>query len=485
MVPIDSYAAIHLQRSLLMSNKFNANALNDYSRSYARRIAADFYQQHTTISGSQILSLTPINQINLLVIGTLSTKWQADAEKFRSPYFDFTHADVEEALQHFMNVVSQHISVRREHLEPLLADAVRRTIILIFDPRAYFDELLRNQPEFTLTADSLKQISRFTKINQFISAHLTQRMNGKPFIYVNQAIGYLDEAFSQKAHEIEHYDKFVSIFSEKVPMDVSALLRSHVPDSIPPGPSRSFFDMATESAVPPAPLVAPSTDTSGVDASGVEQPNVPATTVPESANAPVQPEPATAMPETPKELTPSVDDTTATTPSPVATTSADSSSSATTPGGPMFLGGDSGPEPVAPISQPSQLPTGGISQPSVGQTNDALNVGGTDDDELITLNDILRGKTPATTESVAETFTHAPIESVGRSISLNQKFRFINQLFSGNTAAYNQAVAELDTLNNYGQALDLIQYRYASQYSWDMNSDEVNELIDILKRRFA
>lgn len=480
MVPIDSHAAIHLQRSLLMSNKFNANALNDYSRSYARRIAADFYQQHPTISGSQILSLTPINQINLLVIGTLSTKWQADAEKFRSPYFDFTHADVEEALQHFMNVVSQHISVRREHLEPLLADAVRRTIILIFDPRAYFDELLRNQPEFTLTADSLRQISRFTKINQFISAHLTQRMNGKPFIYVNQAIGYLDEAFAQKAHEIEHYDKFVSIFSEKVPMDVSALLRSHVPDSIPPGPSRSFFDMATESAVPPAPLVAPSVDASDV---------LPATnTAP--ADAPTQSEPATPTLETPNEsaVASTVDMSAATTsaattvadPSPVATTSADSSS-----GGPMFLGGDSGPEPVAPISQPSQLQTGGISQPSVSQTNDTLNVGGTDEDELITLNDILRGKTPATTESVAETFTHAPIETVGRSISLNQKFRFINQLFNGNTAAYNQAVAELDTLNNYGQALDLIQYRYASQYSWDMNSDEVNELIDILKRRFA
>lgn len=479
MIPIDSHAAIHLQRSLLMSNKFNANALNDYSRSYARRIAADFYQQHTTISGSQILSLTPINQINLLVIGTLSTKWQADAEKFRSPYFDFTHADVEEALQHFMNVVSQHISVRREHLEPLLADAVRRTIILIFDPRAYFDELLRNQPEFTLTADSLKQISRFTKINQFISAHLTQRMNGKPFVYVNQAIGYLDEAFAQKAHEIEHYDKFVSIFSEKVPMDVSALLRSHVPDSIPPGPSRSFFDMATESAVPPAPLVAPGADAPGVDTPNTGQPDVPADTTTVPADAPAQPDPVTVTPETPKERPLSVADTTMATTS-AATTSADSSS-----GGPMFLGGDSGPEPVAPISQPSQLQTGGISQPSVGQTNDTLNVGGTDDDELITLNDILRGKTPATTESVAETFTHAPIETVGRSISLNQKFRFINQLFSGNTAAYNQAIAELDTLNNYGQALDLIQYRYASQYSWDMNSDEVNELIDILKRRFA
>ena len=221
-----------------MSNKFNANALTEYSKSYARRIASDFYQSHSVISGQQILSLTPISQINLFVISTLSEKWRADAEKFRSPFFDFTDADVQEALQNFMNVVSQHISVRREHLEPLLVDAVRRTIVMTFDPRSYFDEIVRSQPDFTLTADALKHVTRYTKINQFIPAYLAQRMNGKSFIYVNQALNYLDEAFTQRGHELEHYDKFVALFSEKVPMDVSALLRSHVPDSIPPAPAR-------------------------------------------------------------------------------------------------------------------------------------------------------------------------------------------------------------------------------------------------------
>ncbi|GAB3565717.1 hypothetical protein GCM10027578_13690 [Spirosoma luteolum] len=420
-----------------MSNKFNANALNDYSRSYARRIAADFYQQYPTINGQQILSLTPISHVNLLVVSSLSDKWQADAAKFRSPYFDFGNAEVEEALQQFMNVVSQHISIRREHLEPLLIDAVRRTIILIFDPRAYFDELLRSQPDFTLTAPALKQISRYTKINQFITTHLTQRMNGKPFVYVNQALGYLDEALTQKAHELEHYEKFVQVFSEKVPMDVSALLRSHVPDSIPPGPARSFFDSVTEPAVPPAPLVAP---------------DVPAMTPP-----------AAAAPAAPAET------------------------SDTTSGGPLVLDASTpGPEPVAPISQPSPMPSGAISQPE--KTDVPFKTAETVADAVPTLNDQLREKAAAETAepaSVAESFTRAPIESVGRSISLNQKFRFINQLFNGNGTAYNQAIEEIDTLNNYGQALDLISYRYASQYMWDMSSDEVSELVEILKRRFA
>ena len=444
-----------------MSNKFNANALTEYSKSYARRIATDFYQQHATINGEQILSLTPVSQINLFVISSLSDKWKADAEKFRSHYFDFANADVQEALQNFMNVVSQHISVRREHLEPLLVDATRRTIIMIFDPRAYFDEILRSQPEFMLTAAALKQITRFTKINQFIPVHITQRTKDKPFVYANQAIGYLDEALAQRGHELEHYDKYVALFSEKLPMDVSALLRSHVPDSIPNGPARSFFDTVAEPAVPPAPLV-PTEATPDTVAPAI----------------PPQLEPTASVSTSKEEVREALQE--------VSDHPKPETADVATAGGPMFLSGESGPEPVAPISQPSQLPTGAISQPSLSEANQPI----IPIEAPTTLNDTLRET--VSTESpdsqvttVAETFHRAPIESVARSISLNQKFRFINQLFNGNASAYNQAVEEIDTLSSYGQALDLISEQYALQYLWDMNSDEVSELIDILKRRFA
>lgn len=450
-----------------MSNKFNANALTEYSKSYARRIATDFYQHHATINGEQILSLTPINQINLLVISGLSDKWKADAEKFRSHYFDFAHTDVQEALQHFMNVVSQHISVRREHLEPLLTEATRRTIVMIFDPRDYFDEILRDQPEFMLTAGALKQITRFTKINQFIPAYLTQRLKDKPFVYANQAIGYLDDALAQRGHELEHYDKYVALFSEKLPMNVSALLRSHVPDSIPNPPARSFFDTITESAVPPAPLVPAEATPDSVTPAIPPQPDPTASAHAHTTEATetVQQEVRDALEEISEHPTPQSADTTS---------------------GPLFLNGNSGPEPVAPISQPSQMPTGAIPQPTLPAFDQPLVAV----EAAVTLNDTLRETTSAElsggqVSTVAETFHRASIESVARSISLNQKFRFINQLFNGNTSAYNQAVEEIDTLDTYGQALDLISDRYASQYLWDMNSDEVSELVEILKRRFA
>ncbi|TAE32867.1 MAG: hypothetical protein EAZ91_03080 [Cytophagales bacterium] len=384
-----------------MSNKFHQSALTEYTRSYARRVCADFFSNHTFISGKQILNLTPIGQINMFIVSNLFDKWKTDAEKFRSPYFDFTHPEVEEAMRAFMNVVSQHIAVRREHLEPMLADALRRTLTLIFDPRYYFDDLLRNQPDFTLTSDAAKQIVRYTQINKFVPTYLMERMNGKPFMYVNQALNCLDEVLSQRGHELERYERYVAILSEKVPFDLGSMLRTS-PDSGNGSPARSFFDTELDTTPPAIPntVAAP---TKPVIAEKAE---------PVVIDRP-EPEPARA---------------------------------------------------ATPVAPPPTAPKPAYEAPRMS---------------------LQMTPQPEEPTSVADAFHRAPIESIGKSISLNQKFRFINQLFSGSSTAYAQAVEELDQMENYGQALDLISYRYASQYLWDMSSDEVSELVEILKRRFA
>jgi hypothetical protein len=395
-----------------MSNKFNNNALNEYSKSYARRIAADFYSAHPTISGKQILNLTPIQQVNLFVVSTLFDKWKGEVEKFRSPFFDFSNPEVEEALRSFMNVVSQHIAVRREHLEPLLADATRRTLIALFDPRFYYDDLLRNQPDFTLTADNLKHITRYTQVNKLIPHALEQKMNGRPFVYVNQALGFLDEILTQRAQDLERPEKYVALFSEKVAMDLSTLLRSQVTDNFAPA-AKSFFDLEDEAPKQNPALVPP-------------------------APAPIaSPQPAVAE--------------------------------AVHSSGPVVLNGSS--YAAEPAVAPAVETTAPVAQPSVLPADDPMPtvmVSAPTPDSVATLGDSLQ-KTSG---------------SIAKSISLNQKFRFINQLFNGSAEAYNEALTELDQMTSYGQALDLISYRYANQFMWNMDSDEVSELVEVLKRRF-
>ncbi|RRA98881.1 hypothetical protein [Larkinella rosea] len=400
-----------------MSNKFNASSLTEYCKSYARKVAGDFFAHHTVISGQELLKLSPVSQVNLFVISSLSDKWRSDAERFRSPFFDFEHPDVRQAMQVFMNTVSQHISVRRENLEPLLADATRRTLILLFDPRHYFDEALRNQPDFSLTADAAHLLTRYTQINKFVPAALEERMKGKSVVYVNQALNWLDEILMQRGRELEKPEKYIPLFSEKVLLDPGMLLRKSSYDSLPaqplPAATKSFFDTEVENTViPAAPLSPPPVNGSGTTVNG----------------------------------TPPDPDFTVKT---------------------HFLSDTgSAEEPVAPSMQPSQA-TAHLSDISTLEVNPVVNE---------------ESNGPVT---VGETFYRAPIESISKSISLNQKFMFINQLFNGNAASYNEAIEELNRATSYDQARDLVSYRYAAQYLWDMSSDEVAMLIDILKRRFA
>lgn len=413
-----------------MSNKFNTNALNEYSKSYARRVAADFYHANPTINGKQILNLTPVNQVNLFVVSSLFDKWKGEAEKFRSPFFDFSSPEVEEALRSFMNVVSQHIAVRREHLEPLLADAAKRTLIALFDPRYYYDDQLRNQPDFVLTADNLRHLIRYTQINKFIPLALEQRLNNRPFVYVNQALGYLDEILTQRVQELERPDKYVEMFSEKVAMDLATLLRGQALENYHSPSARSFFDLDEET---PA--------------------SKPALALPIASTAPAPPPAPTEPPL-------------ATTPVLVDEEPTDSETVALNGNG--YLS-DYQESPTAPSNQPNVLSVDTEAPVlSLNSAQDSTS-GGAETPGVATLGDSLQKVSTG---------------SLTKGISLNQKFRFINQLFNGSADAYNEAIAELDQMTNYGQALDLISYRYANQFMWNMESDEVTELVEILKRRF-
>jgi hypothetical protein len=75
------------------------------------------------------------------------------------------------------------------------------------------------------------------------------------------------------------------------------------------------------------------------------------------------------------------------------------------------------------------------------------------------------------------------VKNLAASISLNQKFVFINKLFNGDSNAFNDTLAILENCNNTDEAVNLLKYKYAPKYQWNLNSDEADELIEILKRK--
>lgn len=68
------------------------------------------------------------------------------------------------------------------------------------------------------------------------------------------------------------------------------------------------------------------------------------------------------------------------------------------------------------------------------------------------------------------------------SLTINQKFMFTKILFNGDFELFSAAVERLDELDNLGQAQNYLTNNYAE---WNPESEEYQEFMEIVERRFA
>jgi hypothetical protein len=73
-----------------------------------------------------------------------------------------------------------------------------------------------------------------------------------------------------------------------------------------------------------------------------------------------------------------------------------------------------------------------------------------------------------------------PVASLPRAIGINDKFRFIKELFGGDSDVYNETIKRLDTIGSLVSAISYIE----AHFSWDKNSDSVKQLISLIRRRY-
>ncbi len=121
-----------------MQKKLNEGFIDGYSEKFATMISSDFFQGgKSVISGKEILKVTPSKQVNFFVIKLLFRFWQKEIKKLESPFFNYKHAEVKQAMVQFMNVISQHIEIEQDRFELLLNHAVKDTIYLAAMPQVY------------------------------------------------------------------------------------------------------------------------------------------------------------------------------------------------------------------------------------------------------------------------------------------------------------------------------------------------------------
>lgn len=80
-----------------------------------------------------------------------------------------------------------------------------------------------------------------------------------------------------------------------------------------------------------------------------------------------------------------------------------------------------------------------------------------------------------------DTLSHAkPVKNLMEAIGINDRFTFVRELFNGDNAKFESAIHFLNEAGSFNDA-----YNYMIMYfTWDMDSEPVQLLLDIIRRKF-
>ncbi|MDX1627385.1 MAG: hypothetical protein R3345_01730 [Fulvivirga sp.] len=200
-----------------MENNLNYKGIEKYAHELAGKILSE--KQQESFSGNEILALTPIKQINLFIVKNLFTTWQKEAEQLKSPYFDYSHAQVQQALTSFMNVLSKHIAIKPDDLRPLLQKAIRETLLLIFSPYDFYMHQFAENEKIEL--DQLKQTTKYIKINKNIPEAVNQALEKENanLIDHDKMVPVLNQVFENTDASPEDVEGYLKQFDALLPLD--------------------------------------------------------------------------------------------------------------------------------------------------------------------------------------------------------------------------------------------------------------------------
>ncbi len=85
---------------------------------------------------------------------------------------------------------------------------------------------------------------------------------------------------------------------------------------------------------------------------------------------------------------------------------------------------------------------------------------------------------------MSDTLQHAPISDLRTAIGINERFQFIQQLFSGNAGNFMMAVEKINGFSSMNQAMNYLDQEVVSRNTWDLTSEPVRHFVELVERRF-
>jgi len=97
------------------------------------------------------------------------------------------------------------------------------------------------------------------------------------------------------------------------------------------------------------------------------------------------------------------------------------------------------------------------------------------------LNDKLKqGKT-----ELVEILKETPVKDLRKAIGINDRFRFINDLFRGDESMYERSIKTINSFNIYAEAEYWINRELKVKLGWDNKTESVKHFDQLVKRRFS
>jgi hypothetical protein len=322
-----------------------------------------------------------------------------------------------------MNSLSHHVSLDKETYEALLRKSTVETLSLIFHPYDYYYDLLKNYEADAIPVKYLEYISKYIKTNGHILKHMLEVLQAEGFTELakDKVQWLIDQALQRTNEDPADVDPFIEDFSRVIALHLDDIYGSGK------GP-RSWEDSSAQE-------VDETTEEDSVEENSVEEES--------------QPEEAhDSNEETPQETTQEEDNE--------------------VQRETIF------PVPNLHLSEDHKKAGKNLAEALANRVDYSFET-----PEKSILNDILSHEQG---ETLADQHQKSRIQDIRKSLSINQRFMFINSLFNGDEQAFDRTLDHLETIENEDDAMSFLNHKFSN---WDLATEEVQEFMLLIQRRYA
>lgn len=388
-------------------SKLNTIAMARFSRDFSSIIIDDFFSRHKTISGQQIVTFSPVKQVNFFILKILFDQWQVETKKLKSPFFDYQKEEVSTALNTLVNTLSKNISIEKKNFIPLVDAAIKSSLEFLYDPASYLHAFLGSDPD----PDKLRVLKTN---NKYLKAHrplIDLLIDQLAQVDSSQVENILDQSVLDYTPSDEDTQALIAQFNEVCTLDILEAEEIAIPE-----PVQEIKELFKETPIVEEEIIE--------EEVAIKEESI-------LANEPELQERETE-PITQKE------------------------------------------EKIAEQFEPFK------EEEATVKDNNSINAQYAE--EVQTLNQ--RFEEPVHSNTVAAINESKPISDLKNNININQKYMFVHDLFEGNEQEYEDALDEVELTGSFDASVQLLVQRYAKKYTWDMNSEEIKELLKVVFKRF-